>query len=276
MKLKRITAPLKRKAKEVVKRIKEMPFESEPLLKKPGYIDLSAAQKAFAALGGIKGATTRAKRRVRRAAEDRLKHGLISPEAVNRLTQREVKKAVQKAETPLRQDINNAARNTVQSIKNTPQTLRTTATRAKETAKNIYENTGDITAKTAGWARKNPELFVGDVVIGLASKPAAFAINPALGAGLMASPVGPGKVATAGLYAFRKSPNKVVEYGGKKMTQRRKRILQGKKVERAVQEKIGGKSLKGGIESIKSGFKSLLSPINTQSVPSYKLARATM
>jgi hypothetical protein len=92
----------------------------------------------------------------------------------------------------------------------------------------------------------------------------------------MASPVGPGKVATAGLYAFRKSPNKVVEYGGKKMTQRRKRTLQGKKVERAVQEKIGGKSIKGGIENIKSGFQSLLSPVNTQSVPSYRLARATM
>jgi hypothetical protein len=57
MKLKRITAPLKQKAKEAVKRIKEMPFESEPLLKKPGYIDLNrklATQKAFAVLGGIK------------------------------------------------------------------------------------------------------------------------------------------------------------------------------------------------------------------------------
>ena len=43
--------------KEIGKRIKKMPFEPEPLLKKPGYIDLSgklATQKAFAALGGIK------------------------------------------------------------------------------------------------------------------------------------------------------------------------------------------------------------------------------
>ena len=55
MKLKRIIAPLKEKAGGV--RIKKMPFEPEPLLKKPGYIDLNrklATQKAFAALGGVK------------------------------------------------------------------------------------------------------------------------------------------------------------------------------------------------------------------------------
>lgn len=60
MKLKRITAPLKQKAKEVVKRIKEMPFEPEPLFKKPGYIDLTKKKpiielnKAFSVVIGQK------------------------------------------------------------------------------------------------------------------------------------------------------------------------------------------------------------------------------
>lgn len=60
MKLKRITAPLKQKAKEVVKRIKEMPLEPEPLLDKPGYIDLtkkkpiSELNKAFSVVIGQK------------------------------------------------------------------------------------------------------------------------------------------------------------------------------------------------------------------------------
>jgi hypothetical protein len=67
---------------------------------------ITATQKAFAALGGVKGATARARRRVQRASKDRLKHGLVSQGAVDRLTQRKVNKAVQKAEIPLRQDIN--------------------------------------------------------------------------------------------------------------------------------------------------------------------------
>lgn len=272
MVIKRKPGKLKEGIKKIIKRIEEMPFDNRPA-SKPSYIEL----KTFAALGGVKGATKRARRRVMRAAKDRLKHGLLSPEAVERVTNREVARATEKASTPLKQDIRGAITNTKTSIINTPQNLKTAAIKTKDIAKNIYENTGDVTAKTAGWARKNPELFVGDVVVGLASKPAAFAINPALGTALMASPVGPGKVATAAGYAMRKSPNKVVTFRGKKMTQRRKRVLQGKETEAAIQRRLGGKSIKGAVENIKTGITSLLpAPTSPQAIPSYRLARVTM
>ena len=251
MKLKRITAPLKQKAREVVKRIKEMSFESEPLLKKPGYIDLSgklATQKAFAAIGRVKGATNRAIRKVQRAGKDRLKHGLVSQEAIDRLAQRKVKEAVQKAETPLRQDIKNSTKSIYKSIKNTPEALKATATKAKEISKDVYENTGDAIAKGAGWVRKNPEIAAGQAIGGVING-ATYAVNPKLGAAVTASPVGPATVLSGGLLVFKR-PNKVVEYGGKKMTKNRKRVLQGKKVENLVREKIGGKSIKNTVESI--------------------------
>lgn len=276
MKLKRITAPLKQKAKEVVKRIKEMPFESEPLLKKPGYIDLSgklATQKAFAALGGVKGATNRAIRKVQRAGKDRLKHGLVSQGAIDRLTQRKVKEAVQKAEIPLSQDIKNSAKSISRSIKNTPETLKSTATKAKDISKYIYENTGDAVAKGAGWVRKNPEIAAGQAIGGVING-SIYAVNPQLGAAITAAPGGPATLLSGALLATKR-PNKVVEYGGKKMTKNRERILQGKKVENSVREKIGGKSIKNSVERIKDSARSIMAPINSNSVPSYRLMRVT-
>ena len=273
MKLKRITAPLKQKAGEIVKRIKEMPFESEPLLKKPRYIDLKATQKAFAAIGGVKGATNRAIRKVQRAGKDRLKHGLVSQEAIDRLAQRKVKEAVQKAETPLRQDIKNSAKSISKTIKNAPETLKSAAIKAKEISKNIYENTGDEIAKGAGWVRKNPEIAAGQAIGGVING-SIYAVNPQLGAAITAAPGGPATALSGALLATKR-PNKVVVYGGKKMTKNRKRILQGKKVENSVREKIGGKSIKNSVERIKNSARSITAPINSNSVPSYRLMRVT-
>lgn len=252
MKLKRITVPLKQKAGKVLRRIKEMPFESEPLLKKPGYIDLSgklATQKAFAALGGIKGATRRAIRRVRGAAKDRLKHGLLSPEAVERVTNREIAKATERASTPLKQDIKGAITNTKTSIMNTPQNLKTAAVKTKNIAKDIYENTGDMMAKTAGWARKNPELALSQIPAG-ATRIAGVVVapvNPAAAAALQAVPVTAPTLAVSKLVS---SPYKVVTYKGNKMPRFRKRILAGKKAERKVSSVLGGKSIKGAVENV--------------------------
>lgn len=278
MKLKRITAPLKQKAKEVVRRIKEMPFEPEPLLKKPGYIDLNkklATQKAFAALGGVKGATTRVKRRIQRAAEDRLKHGLVSQGAVDRLTQREVKKAVQKAETPLRQDINNAASNVVQSIRNTPQTIRTTATKAKNLAKYTYENTGEAVAKTAGMIRENPELAISQGVIAPASRVGSLALGPGAAAAYNASPVGLGTVSYAGMKLLKR-PNSVVMENGRPIKKAILRKKRGNAVARSISSRIGDKSIKNSVEGIKDSARSIMAPINPNSVPTYRLARVTM
>lgn len=277
MKLKRIIVPLKEKAGGVVERIKKMPFEPEPLLKKPGYIDLNrklATQKAFAALGGVKGATARVRRRIQRIAEDRLKHGLVSQGAVDRLTQREVKKAVQKAETPLKQDINNAASNIVQSIKNTPQTLRTTATKAKNLAKYTYENTGEAVAKTAGMIRENPELAITQGIIAPVSRVGSLALGPGVAAAYNASPVGLGTASYAGMKLLKR-PNSVVIENGRPIKKAILRKKRGNEVARSISSRIGNKSIKNSVEGIKNSARSIMEPINPNSVPSYKLMRVT-
>ena len=269
--IKRKPGILKKGIKEIGNRIKEMPFDKRPV-SKPSYIEL----KTFAALGGVKGATNRARRRVMRAAKDRLKHRLLSPEAVERVTNREVAKATEKASTPLKQDIRGAITNAKTSIMNTPQNLKTVAVKTKDIAKNIYENTGDLTAKTAGWARKNPELALSQIPAGATRVTGVMVapVNPAAAAALQAVPVTAPTLAVSRLVS---NPNKVVTYKGKKMPRFRKRTMAGKEVERKVSSVLGGKSIKGAVESIKTGITSLLpAPISPQAIPSYRLARVTM
>ena len=236
---------------------------------------ITTTQRAFAALGGVKGATARARRRVQRASKDRLKHGLVSQGAVDRLTQRKVNKAVQKAEIPLRQDINNAASNTIQSIKNTPQTLKTTVAKAGETAKNIYENTGETIAKTAGLIRENPELVVSQGIISPACRVGSLALGPGVAAAYNACPVGGGTAAYAGMKLLKR-PNSVVMENGKPIKKAILRKKKGNEVARSISSRIGGKSIKGAVNNIKSGISSLGSPIQSSAKPSYHLARVTM
>lgn len=236
---------------------------------------ITTTQKAFAALGGVKGATARARRRVQRASKDRLKHGLVSQGAVDRLTQRKVNKAVQKAEIPLRQDINNVASNTVQSIKNTPQTLKTTVAKAGETAKNIYENTGETIAKTAGLIRENPELAVSQGIIAPVSRVGSLALGPGVAAAYNASPVGAGTVAYASMKLLKR-PNSVVIENGRPIKKAILRKKKGNEVARSISSRIGEKSIKNSVEKIKDSTKSIMAPINPNTVPSYRLTRVTM
>lgn len=252
--------------------IKKKSIDNRPS-PKPTYIELS---KSFAAVGGVKGATRRAVRRVRRAAKSRLDNGLVSQEAVDRITGREVKKARKKAEIPLRQDISNTITGTVNSVKNTPQTIKDTAKKTKGVVKDIYENTGDVAAKTAGWIRKNPDIAITQGVVAPAARVASTALGPAAAAAYNASPVGAGTLAL-GLSRLLRNPNKVVKTkGGKKVKRSILSATKGNKVERAVKSQIGGKSIKGAVNNIKSGISSLGSPIQSSAKPSYHLARVTM
>ena len=264
--------PITEGLKKVVKRIKEVPFDNRPR-PKPTYIELS---KSFAALGGVKGATKRAIRRVRGAAKSRLESGLISQEAVDRITNREVRKARQKSEIPLRQDITNAITNTTNSIKNIPQTIKNTTKKTKGVIKELYENTGDVTAKTAGWVRKNPDVVITQGVIAPAARVASTALGPATAAAYNASPVGAGTL-TLGLSRLLRNPNKVVTTrGGKKVKRGILSATKGNKVERAVKSRLGGKSIKRTVDNIRSEISYLGSPIQLSAKPSYSLARVTM
>ena len=266
--IKRKPGTLKGGIKKIVKRIKEVPFDNRP--SKPSYIEL----KTFAALGGVKGATRRAIHRVRRAAKDRLKHGLLSPEAVERVTNREIARATEKASTPLKQDIRGAITNTKTSILNTPQNLKTAAVKTKDVAKNIYENTGNVMAKTAGMIRENPELAISQGIIAPVSRVGSLAFGPGVAAAYNASPVGLGTASYAGMKLLKR-PNSVVMENGRPIKKAILRKKRGNEVARSISSRIGNKSIKNSVEGIKNSARSIMEPINSNSVPSYKLMRVT-
>ena len=156
-----------------------------------------------------------------------------------------------------------------------PQVIKEGAAKAGAAARNVYENTGDVVAKTAGWARKNPEIAIAQIP-STASRGIGFALAASGnigGATLMQSiPVTP---EVAGGIKLLRNPNAIVKHHGKQMPRYRKDTLEGKEIERRVSAKIGGKSIKGGVEKVKDAARSVLTPIELNYTPTYQLRRVT-
>lgn len=169
-----------------------------------------------------------------------------------------------------------------------------------EPTKNFYENTDEVVTKagravgkglgkTAKFIKNEPAMAAGKLVVGPLGKAAAFAISPAVGTAVVASPIGPGTAAGAvgaGVQRLVTPYNKVVPitktvkkqrekvdmwgkptgkmetYRDKEVvgygTLRTKKAIEGKRLEDSFTNALTPKfkkhwSIKKGVQSVKAG-----------------------
>ena len=224
--------------------LKEAPFNNRPTLYKPGYIELrefsSLTREKLFATGVIAKAAYRTSLPIQKTAN------IFRPKAKKQTTYQLKRKAV------------------------------ATEQKTKTALKNAYENTGDVTAsgisKGIGYLTAKPGLTAGFAATQALSKvgvPAAAAAtgNP-LVIGTVGNPLLPG-LGTVAAPAFIRG------YKGMNMAQKR-RYVKGKQVAEKATNWMKGRSIKNTVKKGKRAAKSIMTPINPNNTPSYRLTRFTM